>query len=201
MTGDAVAVVTSETRGGMTRPAIAIGIGRAGGRVMVKGFGSRSGTVDVAAFATAGGNRGLVTLAAGQGAFGSDLVMVQGKVGRRMATVAAGTGFLGACGQAGMAKAAAHVCRRTGQGMVFRHLGARRVAVLATAGGRLQPGVTGRADRFAIGVRIDIVVMPGLIEGRSFLMTGRAIVVQLGTGMAGRAVKLAGCRVSVGGQL
>lgn len=151
MTGDAVAVVTSETRRGMTCPAIAIGIGRAGGRVMVKGFGSRSGTVDVAAFTTAGGNRGFVTLAAAKGTFGPDLVMVQGEIGRRMTAVAAGTSLLYPCCEAGMAEAAAHVCRGARQSVMFRHPGTRRVAILAAAGGRFQFGMTGRTSRLAVG--------------------------------------------------
>lgn len=40
--------------------------------------------------------------------------------------------------------------------------------------------------------------MCGLIDGRTFIVAGLAVVDQLGSRVAGRAVELAGCRIPVG---
>lgn len=84
---------------------------------------------------------------------------------------------------------------------MFRHLGARHMAVLAAAGGCFQLGVTGGAGRCAIGGRVDVVVMRSLIGGRPVIVTGFAVAGQLGTRMTGCAVELASRCIPVSSQL
>lgn len=148
----------------MARAAIAAGVGGAGSWVVMDGRGVRRRAVYMTTLAAGDDNRGFVALVAGQGAFAPDLVVMQGEVGRRVAGVAAGPGFLRTRGQSGMAKAAAHIGRRAGQGMVIRHFGAGHVTALTVASGRLQLGMAGSAGRLAVGRRVDVIVVLGLIS-------------------------------------